>query len=90
MYGVGYMLGHIHLRYFVLRRRIRPCASIVFQQKLQPSAGPGRITGQCWDRASIDISRVMPYYVRNGKFELIKHRISEPQMKPTIGVDIDR
>lgn len=43
--------------YFVFRRKIRPWASIVFQQKLQPNAGPGRITGQCWERFSNEISR---------------------------------
>lgn len=36
--------------YLVLRRRIRPWASIVFQQKLQPSAGPSRTTGQWLER----------------------------------------
>lgn len=36
--------------YFVFLRKIRPCASIVFQQKLQPRAGPGRRTGQWHDR----------------------------------------
>lgn len=44
--------------YLVFRRKIRPCASIVFQQKLQPNAGPGRITGQCWERFSNEISRI--------------------------------
>lgn len=43
--------------YFVFRRNMRPCASMVFQQKLQPNAGPGRITGQCFERLSIDNSR---------------------------------
>lgn len=43
--------------YFVLRRRMRPCASMVFQQKLQPNAGPGRMTGQCCERFSNEISR---------------------------------
>lgn len=39
--------------YFVFRRRIRPWASIVFQQKLQPSAGPGRSVGQWLDRVAV-------------------------------------
>lgn len=39
--------------YFVLRRKILPCASIVFQQKLQPSAGPGRRVGQWLERVAV-------------------------------------
>lgn len=35
--------------YLVFLRKIRPCVSIVFQQKLQPSAGPGRTAGQWLD-----------------------------------------
>lgn len=44
--------------YLVLRRKIRPWSSMVFQQKLQPSAGPARMTGQCCDRLSVESSRV--------------------------------
>ena len=33
--------------YFVFRRRMRPLASVVFQQKLHPSAGPSLAFGQC-------------------------------------------
>ena len=33
--------------YFVFRRKIRPFASVVFQQKLHPSAGPSLAFGQC-------------------------------------------
>lgn len=43
--------------YFVLRRKIRPWASIVFQQKLQPSAGPGRSVGQWLDRVAVSNER---------------------------------
>ena len=33
--------------YFVFRRRMRPLESVVFQQKLHPSAGPSLAFGQC-------------------------------------------
>ena len=33
--------------YLVFRRRIRPLESVVFQQKLHPSAGPSLAFGQC-------------------------------------------
>lgn len=57
------LVWHSGQWYLVLRRNIRPCASIVFQQKLQPSAGPGRITGQCCDRFSIETSRSKCYQI---------------------------
>lgn len=44
------LVWHSGQWYFVLRRKIRPWPSIVFQQKLQPNAGPGRNRGQCPDR----------------------------------------
>lgn len=66
--------------YLVFRRNIRPCASIVFQQKLQPNAGPGRITGQCWERFSNEISRnkcCIMYFVYKQKAEyLMMNQIS--------------
>lgn len=79
----------VYLRYLVLRRKIRPCASMVFQQKLQPNAGPGRMTGQCCERASIDISRVMSCMqmiktiIKNVKWNLLC-------VQHTSGVEIDR
>lgn len=52
------LVWHSGQWYLVLRRKIRPWSSIVFQQKLQPSAGPGRMTGQCCERLSVDSSRI--------------------------------
>lgn len=43
------LVWHSGQWYFVLRRKILPCASIVFQQKLQPRAGPGLKVGQWLD-----------------------------------------
>lgn len=53
------LVWHSGQWYFVLRLKIRPCVSIVFQQKLQPNAGPGRMAGQWLDRVvSKENSRV--------------------------------
>lgn len=69
------LVWHSGQWYFVLRRNMRPCASIVFQQKLQPSAGPGRITGQCWERFSIEISRIKCCQnALKSKFELVTNK----------------
>lgn len=53
------LVWHSGQWYLVLRRSIRPWASIVFQQKLHPNAGPGRMAGQWLDRGlSKENSRV--------------------------------
>lgn len=46
------LVWHSGQWYLVFRRRIRPWASTVFQQKLQPSAGPCRNSGQWLERHS--------------------------------------
>lgn len=62
------LVWHSGQWYLVFRLRMRPWASIVFQQKLQPNAGPGRITGQCCERFSREISRNKCYMNKsNGK-----------------------
>jgi len=50
------LVWHSGQWYLVLRRKIRPWLSIVFQQKLQPNAGPGRKTGQCPERCDSNTS----------------------------------
>jgi len=50
------LVWHSGQWYLVLRRKIRPWPSIVFQQKLQPNAGPGRKRGQCPDRCDSKVS----------------------------------
>lgn len=52
------LVWHSGQWYLVLRRKIRPWSSMVFQQKLQPRAGPVRMTGQCCERLSIESSRI--------------------------------
>lgn len=47
--------------YLVFLRSVRPWLSMVFQQKLQPKAGPSRCTGQWPERAgSIVILALVP------------------------------
>lgn len=52
------LIWHSGQWYFVFLLNIRPCVSIVFQQWLHPSAGPGRWTGQWPRRWSLDPSLI--------------------------------
>lgn len=71
------LVWHSGQWYLVFRLSMRPWASIVFQQKLQPNAGPGRITGQCCERFSREISRNKCYMNKsNGKNFIFKLKFS--------------
>lgn len=78
--------------YFVLRRRILPCASIVFQQKLQPSAGPGRSVGQWLERVVVSKDKSLRVDALTGeiKSSLVTWPWGRSGSMHTSGDEIDR